>query len=105
MDLGALYDAWASRLLAYMMTMTRDRSKAIPRSTCSGPPSTRRSASRGAELARAKSGKVPERLETPDPFTGKPLTVDAAGKIASAESAAGVQPNNDPIEWVLRTKK
>jgi len=28
MDLGALYDAWASRLLAYMMTMTRDRSKA-----------------------------------------------------------------------------
>jgi RNA polymerase sigma-70 factor (ECF subfamily) len=28
MDLGALYDAWASRLLAYMMTITRDRSKA-----------------------------------------------------------------------------
>jgi RNA polymerase sigma-70 factor, ECF subfamily len=27
-DLGALYDAWASRLLAYMMTITRDRSKA-----------------------------------------------------------------------------
>jgi hypothetical protein len=59
----------------------------------------------GAELARAKTGKAPERLETPDPFTGKPLTIDAAGKIASAESAAGVQPNNDPIEWTLRTKK
>jgi RNA polymerase sigma-70 factor, ECF subfamily len=28
MDLGALYDAWASRLLAYMMTITRDRSRA-----------------------------------------------------------------------------
>lgn len=28
MDLGALYDAWASRLLAYMMTITRDRTKA-----------------------------------------------------------------------------
>jgi RNA polymerase sigma-70 factor, ECF subfamily len=28
MDLGALYDAWASRLLAYMMTITRDRAKA-----------------------------------------------------------------------------
>jgi RNA polymerase sigma-70 factor, ECF subfamily len=27
-ELGALYDAWASRLLAYMMTITRDRSKA-----------------------------------------------------------------------------
>ena len=28
MDLGALYDAWASRLLAYMTTITRDRSRA-----------------------------------------------------------------------------
>jgi RNA polymerase sigma-70 factor (ECF subfamily) len=28
MDLGALYDAWASRLLAYMMTITRDRTTA-----------------------------------------------------------------------------
>jgi RNA polymerase sigma-70 factor (ECF subfamily) len=28
MDLGALYDAWASRLLGYMMTITRDRPKA-----------------------------------------------------------------------------
>ncbi len=28
MDLGSLYDAWASRLLAYMMTITRDRTKA-----------------------------------------------------------------------------
>lgn len=28
MDLGTLYDAWASRLLAYMMTITRDRSQA-----------------------------------------------------------------------------
>jgi RNA polymerase sigma-70 factor (ECF subfamily) len=27
-DLKALFDAWAPRLLAYMMTMTRDRSKA-----------------------------------------------------------------------------
>ena len=27
-ELGALYDAWASRLLAYMMTITRDRTKA-----------------------------------------------------------------------------
>jgi RNA polymerase sigma-70 factor, ECF subfamily len=27
-ELGVLYDAWASRLLAYMMTITRDRSKA-----------------------------------------------------------------------------
>jgi len=28
MELGALYDAWASRLLAYMTTITRDRSRA-----------------------------------------------------------------------------
>jgi RNA polymerase sigma-70 factor (ECF subfamily) len=28
MDLGSLYDAWASRLLAYMMTITRNRAKA-----------------------------------------------------------------------------
>ena len=28
MDLAALYDAWASRLLAYMMTITRDRHRA-----------------------------------------------------------------------------
>lgn len=28
MDLGALYDAWADRLLAYMMTITRDRARA-----------------------------------------------------------------------------
>jgi len=28
MELGALYDVWASRLLAYMMTITRDRSRA-----------------------------------------------------------------------------
>jgi RNA polymerase sigma-70 factor, ECF subfamily len=28
MDLGALYDAWADRLLAYMMTITRDRDRA-----------------------------------------------------------------------------
>jgi RNA polymerase sigma-70 factor, ECF subfamily len=28
MELGALYDAWASRLLAYIMTITRDRTKA-----------------------------------------------------------------------------
>ena len=27
-ELGALYDAWASRLLAYMMTITRDRTRA-----------------------------------------------------------------------------
>lgn len=27
-ELGALYDAWASRLLAYMMTITRDRNRA-----------------------------------------------------------------------------
>jgi RNA polymerase sigma-70 factor (ECF subfamily) len=28
MDLGALYDAWAGRLLAYMTTITRDRARA-----------------------------------------------------------------------------
>ena len=28
MDLATLYDAWASRLLAYMMTITRDRHRA-----------------------------------------------------------------------------
>ncbi|HKS16911.1 MAG TPA: RNA polymerase sigma factor [Planctomycetota bacterium] len=28
MDLAALYDAWAARLLAYMMTITRDRHRA-----------------------------------------------------------------------------
>jgi len=28
MDLAALYDAWASRLLAFMMTITRDRHRA-----------------------------------------------------------------------------
>ena len=28
MDLAALYDAWAPRLLAYMMTITRDRHRA-----------------------------------------------------------------------------
>lgn len=28
MDLAALFDAWASRLLAYMMTITRDRHRA-----------------------------------------------------------------------------
>lgn len=28
MDLAALYDAWASRLLAYMTTITRDRDRA-----------------------------------------------------------------------------
>ena len=28
MDLGALYDAWADRLLAYMITITRDRARA-----------------------------------------------------------------------------
>ena len=28
MDLAALYDAWADRLLAYMMTITRDRHRA-----------------------------------------------------------------------------
>jgi hypothetical protein len=58
-----------------------------------------------AELARAKSGKAPERLETADPFTGKPLTIDAAGKIASAGPEKTLLPNNDPIEWVLRGQK
>ena len=28
MDLGALYDAWAGRLLSYMTTITRDRGRA-----------------------------------------------------------------------------
>jgi hypothetical protein len=55
-----------------------------------------------AELARRRSGKYPDALETTDPFTSRPLTLDlAGGKIVAAQPTS----EPEPIEWSLRAAK
>ncbi|MBI2900602.1 MAG: sigma-70 family RNA polymerase sigma factor [Planctomycetes bacterium] len=93
MDLGALYDEWASRLLGYMMAITRDRHRAEDAlqnlfvKLATSEPEMREPAVYLFRAARNEAIRAARRREGPlPPEILAPATPDAS-EVASALSA------------------